>query len=138
LTVTGPRLTLGDATVYADQTFTVPLTLATNGLAVAATTFAIRYDPACLHIDPADGNGDALPDALRFALPTDVQTLAQLDATAGKLTLFLADTTPPLAPLPAGAIASLTLTARCRPAYGTTVPSALTFAATPRAPSRCG
>jgi uncharacterized repeat protein (TIGR01451 family) len=133
LTVTGPQLTLGDATVYADQTFTVPLTLATNGLAVAATTFAIRYDPACLHIDPADGNGDALPDALRFALPTDVQTLAQLDATAGKLTLFLADTTPPLAPLPAGAIASLTLTARCRPAYGTTVPSALTFAATPRA-----
>ena len=133
LTVVGPQLTLGDATVYADQTFAVPLTLATNGLAVAATTFAISYDPACLHIDPTDGNGDGLPDALRLALPADVQTLAQLDATTGKLTLFLADTTSPLTPFPTGNIANLTMTARCRPAYGTTVPTALTFAATPRA-----
>lgn len=133
LTVVGPQLTLGDATVFADQTFTVPLTLATNDAAVAATTFAITYDPTCLHIDPTDGNGDGLPDALRFALPAGVQTMAQHDATVGKLTLFLADTTPPLTTLPTGLIATLTLTARCRPAYGTTVATALPFAATPPA-----
>ena len=86
-----------------------------------------------MHIDPTDGNGDGLPDALRFALPADVQTLAQLDATTGKLTLFLADTTPPLTPFPTGNIANLTMTARCRPAYGTTVTTGLTFASTPRA-----
>lgn len=129
LTVVGPQLTIGDATVFADQTFTVPLTLATNGTAVAATTFAITYDTACLHIAATDSNGDSLLDALRVALPSAVQTVAQLDATAGKLNLFLADTTPPLTPLPDGVIATLTVTARCRPAYGATAPTALTFAA---------
>lgn len=131
LSVVGPQLTLGDATVFADQTFTVPLTLTTNGLAVAATAFAISYDPACLQVDPTDGNGDGLPDALHLALPAEMQTLAQLDATTGKLTLFLADTTPPLMALPDGVLATLRLTARCHPAYGTATDTALTFAALP-------
>ncbi|MCE7988319.1 MAG: DUF11 domain-containing protein [Caldilinea sp. CFX5] len=131
LTVIGPQLTLGDATIFADQTFTVPLTLATNGLAVVATTFAVSYDPTCLHVDPTDGNGDGLPDALHFALPTAVQTMVQMDPTAGRINLFLADTTPPLTPLPDGVIATLTLTARCRPVYGAEAATALTFAVAP-------
>jgi len=58
-----------DRVAVAGSTVQIPITLATNGAAVAAGAFRLHVDPTRLHFDPTDSNGDALPDAVAFALP---------------------------------------------------------------------
>jgi uncharacterized repeat protein (TIGR01451 family) len=99
----GIRIATGAATA-------VPIYLNTNGNAVAAAAFTITYDPALLHLDASDANGDGLPDALHFSVPGDFVKSAKLTAP-GRIQVLLADMALPLATLPDGVLATLHLTA---------------------------
>lgn len=57
-------------TITADSTVTVPLLFAGADTAVTAAIFAINYDQHSLAFVPTDADGDQLPDALHFNLPT--------------------------------------------------------------------
>lgn len=133
LHVVGPELTLPILNVYHGRAITIPVTLNTNGLAIAATAFSIDYDANCLAFDPTDLDEDGIPDAVALTLPDGFQASVQYDATDsdGELDLLIADTFPPLATLTDGVLATLTLTPRCQPPQGTTLDAAVDFSSAP-------
>lgn len=133
LHVVGPELALPTLNVYHGRAITIPLTLNTNGLAIAATAFSINYDANCLAFDPTDLDEDGIPDAVALQLPDGFQVSVQYDAadSDGELDLLIADTFPPLATLTDGVIATLTLTPRCQPPQGATLDAAVDFSRAP-------
>jgi hypothetical protein len=105
-----PALTIADQIpANGDSTVQVPISFAADGGAIAAITFVIEYDPTWLTFDPTDGDGDGLPDALSLALPPDFSVaVPAVDATAGTISIFIGDTTAPLAALSDGDLVMLT------------------------------
>lgn len=72
----------------------VPVQLTTNGATVHTAIFALHYDPSRLTFDPADANGDGLPDAIAIGQPTGGRQLTvQVDTQTAQINLFLADVT---------------------------------------------
>lgn len=109
---TGPILTIPDqAPASAGGAVTVPVTLTTNGHAITSLTFSLDYDEAWLSLDPTDGDGDGIPDAVTFSVPAAFAAGATLDVgdTDGELDVFIADMSTPLATLSDGEIVSITL-----------------------------
>lgn len=133
LHVIGPELTLPHLNAYHGRALTIPLTLNTNGLAIAATAFSIDYDANCLALDPTDRDEDGLPDAVALRLPDGFQASVQYDPDDhdGELDLFFADTFPPFTTLTDGVLATLTLTPRCQPPQGTALDAAVYFSRAP-------
>lgn len=135
LHVVGPELTMATTEGYFGRLVTVPITLNTNALGVAATTFSIDYDTNCLEFDPADNDGDGIPDALALSLPAGFQASIQVDLTDtnGEIDLFIADAFPPLTTLTDGLLATLALTARCQPPTGAKIDTFVGFSTEPLA-----
>ena len=85
--------------------FILPVNLSPTAGSLSSTAFSLDYDTACLSINPADANGDGIPDAIS-GLPGGFVNSVTLDTadTDGELDVAMWDVTPPLAALPAGAI----------------------------------
>jgi hypothetical protein len=117
----GPDLTLGDGgSTWFGRPVQVPVNFTANGFEIAAATFSVDMDDSCLRFDPTDGDGDGIPDAIHFSLPTDFQGSASVDLsdTTGELDFFVADVQPPLAALPDGTLATIDFKATCLPTDG--------------------
>lgn len=63
---------------------TVPLTFKNGGKAIDTVFFALSYDAALLTLDPADGDGDGLIDAVAPNLPAGYETVATLQVVNGE------------------------------------------------------
>lgn len=116
-TTLSPQLLIPNSTVLAGSTFTLPVTLHANAYAVAATAFSIDYDETWLTFDSTDGNGDGVPDALRFRGPAAFSLSVMVDNTDvdGEIDVVIADLLPPISALPDGIMVELTLRAGSPP-----------------------
>lgn len=110
------------------QTVAVPLTFTGSANRVAAALFTLDLDPTRLAFDPTDSNGDAIPDAITFAVPAGFAPKVTYDATRRQLRFVVADLTPPLATLPDGLVATVALTVLPTADDATTATIPLTFA----------
>lgn len=133
---TGPHLDIpSDIPATADQPVSIPINFSSNGHDIASTTFSIDYDQVCLAFDPTDSDGDDVPDAIVFGVPEAFGTTVAFDESDpdGELDFFIADTLPPLASLPDGTIATMSLTPTCQASPNTTTIAAVNFATDPPA-----
>jgi hypothetical protein len=105
----------------------VPILLDTDGLDLVGVSFSIDYDESCLVFDPADGDGDGLPDAIEITVLTDLSSAA-FDAadTDGEIDILLLGSS-----LPDGVLVRVTLTPVCVPAPGQTIAAVVAFSAAP-------
>lgn len=129
-----PRLTIADAPQRVlSGTIRVPVVLKLNGEKLGAVAFSLDYDQHCLTFDPSDHNADGLPDALSGWPNGFTPTLAH--DSDGNLEITLSDLSAPIAPLPAGTLMTLTLSAlqACNPGDGSAVNMAVNFSSTPAA-----
>ncbi len=111
-TVGSPGLTLPDrAPAAPNSTVTLPLTFTAGGNQISSLIFSLDYDQAWLSFDPTDSDDDGIPDAMTLNLPDGFDGSVMFNAgdTDGELDFFIADTFPPLAWLPDGTLASVTL-----------------------------
>lgn len=109
---TNPLLTMPDLIVATPgATVTIPISFQAGGNAIAALVFSIDYDETWLSFDPTDANHDDIPDAISFSVPNAFVPSAMADLTDknGELDFIIADLAPPLALLPDGVIATITL-----------------------------
>ncbi len=110
----GPSLTIAaDVPATPGGTAQVPLTFKAGGAEIASLAFSVDYDSALLSIDPADEDGDGVPDAVAFDLPGAFVTIVSLDPTDadGELDVVITDLIPPLARLPDGDLVQVTFDA---------------------------
>jgi len=121
-------LSLGDnLTAVPGEPLAIPVRLTTQGNAVAAAAFTLRFDATHFTFDPADRNGDALPDAVTFALPPlSTQPFLTVTHTSETLSIFVTDVAATPAPLSEGALVTVTLTVLPLP-EGMPVTSEITF-----------
>lgn len=114
----GPTLRLGDESpTWYGRRVQTPIFFTANGFDIAAATFSVDFDESCLRFNPADDDGDGIPDAIQFNLPPDFQGSASVDLgdADGELDFFIADLAPPFAALPDGPLATVELVATCLP-----------------------
>ncbi len=112
-----PSLDLrNDLPVAAGAMVAAPLDLKTDGATLTRLDFSIDFDESCLSFDPADGNGDGVPDAFIYSGPAEYQLTATFDGadTDGELDVSL-ERAAPMEPLSDGLLATLWLTATCSP-----------------------
>ncbi len=111
----GPQLSIPSAIPAAPGTqVTVPLNYAANGAEISSLVFSIDYDANWLTLDPADGNGDGLPDDIEVNVPPAFLVSASFDAsdTDGEIDFTIFDASTPLATMPDGQLITITFTAR--------------------------
>jgi hypothetical protein len=79
---------------------------------VSSLFFSIDYDERWYTFDPTDYDADGIPDMLNLTLPDDFSATVQVDAedTDGEVDILIADMNYPLAALPDGEVATLTIT----------------------------
>ncbi len=132
-----PELSIaGDIPAAALETVDVDVELGTPGYPISATAFSIDYDETCLDFDDTDADpADGIPDAVAVHTPGDftVTVSHDLGDTDGEIDVSIADVTPPLATLGDGALITVTFTATCSPALGTTVTAPAAFSSDPAA-----
>jgi hypothetical protein len=92
---------------------TVPVHFTSNGNTIAAAVFALTFDPAALQLDPTDGDGNGIPDAITFNLPEGVAT-SVLVVDNRLIQIAIADLSLPFVTLPDGPLASITFTAHAQ------------------------
>jgi uncharacterized repeat protein (TIGR01451 family) len=90
----------------------VPIQLTANGNAIVALAFTLTFDPQQLAFDPADSDGDGLPDAVSFNAPADLYRMVVYDAELGRIQVLLTGIAVPLPLLSDGIIATVQLTGR--------------------------
>ncbi len=90
---------------------TVPINYTANGHSISAAVFSVDFDEEWLSFDPADDDGDGIPDAVRFNVPDEFGASVTFDAsdTDGELDFFIAELFPPLASLLDGTIITIRL-----------------------------
>lgn len=112
---------------------TVSLTLMTDGAPLSSLAFSLNYDADCLDFDPADGDGDGLPDALAFDLPPGFSATVFVDPDDpdGELDVFLFSN--PVAVLPSGRLASVDFRTTCSPTVGDRLEVPVAFSFDPKA-----
>lgn len=135
-TAAGPTLAIpANIPAHVNEIVLVPVTFISNSHPIASTTFSIDLDQDCLAFDPADGDQDGTPDAITFNAPGAFSASVTFDAgdTDGELDFFIADTFPPLASLPDGVLATVTLTTTCQPAAGANITAPVSFSTDPAA-----
>ena len=117
--------------VLPGETVQTPIIYAGNGSAVAAVVFSIDYEPSCLQFAGGDANNDGLPDGVQVSTPPDVSAQVSFDQNdgSGEIDFVIADLTPPLSPLPDGALAVLTFTALCDPSLSDVIYTPVNFSA---------
>lgn len=105
----------------------VTMQLTMQGAAVAGVAAALTFDPTYLTLDPTDSDGDTIPDAVVFNLPTTVKRPYQYVAvTPGALHFLALDMSAAPAALSDGAFVTVTFTAH-NPHANQTVSTALYF-----------
>lgn len=98
-------------------TVVMPVTFDPAGKQVSAAAFSVDYDQECLVFDPTDANGDGLPDAVVVYTSPAFIVWAFFNSgdTDGEIDIALVDLMPPMAVLPAGTLAEITLEVTCAP-----------------------
>jgi uncharacterized repeat protein (TIGR01451 family) len=110
--VTGPALAMPDqVSAVPGGLATVPVTFAANDHSITSLAFSVDYDETWLALDPADHDGNGIPDAVIFSLPGDFTASVTLDEddTDGEVDVFIGDIAPPLTSLSDGPIAFMIL-----------------------------
>jgi hypothetical protein len=108
----GPVLTIPDQVPASPGGMvTLPVNFTANGNSIASMIFSVDYDQTWLTFDPTDSDSDGIPDTVTLDIPSAFNASVTFDGgdTDGELDFFIADTFPPLASLPDGAIVSMTL-----------------------------
>ncbi|MCB9151837.1 MAG: thrombospondin type 3 repeat-containing protein [Caldilineaceae bacterium] len=100
------RLIVASVNAAAGDTVQLPISLTTNGNAIAAAGFTIAYDAAALTFDTTDADGDGIPDALALDLPQGVQAWVQTGE--GVIQIAVAGMSLPLPTLGDGELATVT------------------------------
>ncbi len=90
-----------------DGTVTVPVLFTGNGNAIAATVFTLTYDPAVLHLDQSDLDGNGIPDAVAFNVPEGVTTSATV-VDDRQIQIAIADLSLPFVTLPDETLVNIT------------------------------
>jgi len=112
--VSGPDVSIPEnIPAQAGQIITVPVVYTSNGHNIASMVLSVDYDQDAMYFDPADNDGDGLPDQITFNIPGGLGASATFDAsdTDGELDIYIADTFPPLSGLADGTIIYITFTA---------------------------
>jgi len=99
--------TLSVVTIANGEQTTIPVTLKSNGQAIAAVAFALNLGDA--PFDASDANGDGLPDAVALNVPTGVMKSVTWNAQARRLEVALYGATLPLPTLSDGVLATVTV-----------------------------
>jgi len=132
----GPILSIpSNIPAQVGQTVSVPVNFTSNGHRIVSTVFSVDFDQTCLAFDPTDSDQDGIPDAVTLNLPSAFNSSVIFDGndTDGELDFFIADLFPPLASLPYGTLATITFTATCQPAPGTSIIAPVGFSDDPSA-----
>jgi hypothetical protein len=90
-------------------TVAVPVALDTAGQSVASAAFILEFDPALFGVDPADADGNGIPDAVAFTLPDSFAKSVLVDNEQGQIKVAVFGTSMPLPLLHDGVIATVTL-----------------------------
>lgn len=95
----------------------VPIVFSGNGSEISAVAFSVDFDETCLEFDPADLDGNGIPDAISFSVPAGMTSSAVFSAadTEGEVDIVIADFSSPLSTLIDGTVAAVTLTPTCAP-----------------------
>ncbi|MEM7354531.1 MAG: kelch repeat-containing protein, partial [Acidobacteriota bacterium] len=132
-----PGLTIADDIPAAEgEQVDVNIDFTAGSVGIAATTFSVDYDQACLDFDDTDANPvDGLPDAIEILVPGDfsVTVFHDLGDDDGEIDIAIADFNPPIATLPDGPLVRITFTTTCSPALGSTISTPVVFSADPAA-----
>lgn len=108
-----PTLVIPTLVVERSQTAVrLPITFNAASTHITSLIFSLDYDPAVLHFDPADGDGDGLPDAIQLTLPPDFTPIITFaaDDSDGELDIAIFDATAPFAALPDATLMYVTFT----------------------------
>ena len=108
----GPALTLPDqAPAVPGGLVTLPVSFAAHGHSITSLAFSVDYDETWLALDPADRDGNGIPDAVIFSLPGEFSYLVTFDGddADGEVDIFIGDISPPLTSLSDGPIAFMIL-----------------------------
>jgi hypothetical protein len=115
----GPALALPDEVpAVPGGLTTVPVTFAANDHSITSLAFSVDYDETWLALDPADRDGNGIPDAMVFSLPGDFTASVTFDEgdSDGEVDVFIGDISPPLTSLSDGPIVYLILDVATPPA----------------------
>ncbi len=82
-----------------------------GGEGLAAMAFAVAFDPEQFSLDPADSDGDGIPDAIQSILPGDFTLFVSAQPEAGRVEIVIADFSRPFSSLPSGDLVSIVLRA---------------------------
>jgi hypothetical protein len=110
-----------------------PVHLSPNGATVTSVLFSLDFDQTCLVFDPADDDGNGMPDAITVHLPPAfvVSTVYDARDADGELDVILADYSPPYTPLPDAVLLTVRLGVACVPYPGEVVDIPLPFSSAP-------
>jgi hypothetical protein len=88
----------------------VPVTFTSGGEEISSLIFSVDYDQQWLALDPADDDGDGIPDSVSLNLPAGFHASISLDPddADGEIDVFIGDLSVPLMPLPDGELLSIT------------------------------
>jgi uncharacterized repeat protein (TIGR01451 family) len=102
----GPALTMPEEVQAVAGQAVVPVTFAANGHSITSLAFSVDYDETWLSLNPADRDGNGVPDAVVFSLPGDFTYSVTFDEgdADGEVDVFIGDITPPLTSLSDGPI----------------------------------
>ncbi len=106
----GPALGIGDVSAAPGASVDVPIRFTSDGHAISTLLFSIDYDSSILVLDPADADGNGIPDAIALSLPAGLVATAQLDTTDvdGELDMLITGVRAPLPAVPDGTLVVLT------------------------------
>ena len=100
----------------------VPVRFAAHGAAVSGIVLSVDYDSRVLALDPADSDGDGVPDAVAIRVPAQFVAIVNFDPQdrKGEIDIVVQDLLPPLAAIPDGDLLEITLDVLSTAPTGTT------------------
>ncbi len=112
ITEPGPALTMPDqVSAVPGGLATVPVSFAAHDHSITSLVFSVDYDETWLALDPADRDGNGIPDAVIFSLPGDFTASVDFDEgdADGEVDVFIGDISPPLTSLSDGPVVYMIL-----------------------------
>lgn len=95
----------------------VPIQITHNGHLPSSAVFTINFDQACLSVNPADTNFDAIPDAVvmnpSLSATHFVSVGLDINNANNELSFLIMDMFAPLAIIPSGTLATINFTRVC-------------------------
>ncbi len=89
----------------------VPIRFSWGEATISSVVFSLDLEEKWLSIDEADDDGDGIPDAVAFDVPSSfvVSAVYEPDDSDGEIDVVIADLSAPLEPLPEGVLVTLSL-----------------------------